>query len=232
LGALDTWAQASIVFMEPIETTPRVADVGAHPRIPPTRKDGSEPLTDSDTPLGVGLSDFWAWSTSDLIDNTTRGRLAEFIVAVAAGIPISGVQDPWAAWDLTMPDPEPIRIEVKSAAYLQRWRQKRYSVIQFSTRKTLAWDAETDVMDTVRRRQAQVYVFALFAHKEVETLDPLDVSQWRFFVLPTQVLDARTRSQRSITLPTLKQLTNEIYFRDLAKAIRSAARANSPTTQT
>jgi hypothetical protein len=209
--------------MEPVETTPGVANMGAHPRILPTRKKGSESLTDAGTPLGVGLSDFWAWSTSDLIDNTTRGRLAEFIVATAVGVPTTGVQDAWAPWDLTMPGPEPIRIEVKSAAYLQRWRQKRYSLIQFSTRKTLAWDPETDVMESTARRQAQVYVFALLAHKEVKTLDPLDVSQWRFFVLPTQVLDARSRSQHSITLPSLKNLTNEVLFRDLAEAVRSAA---------
>jgi hypothetical protein len=218
--------------MEPTETTPGVADIGAHPQIVPRRKNGSESLTDAGTPLGVGLSDFWAWSTSDLIDNTTRGRLAEFIVATAVGVPTTGVQDSWAAWDLTMPGPEPISIEVKSAAYLQRWRQERYSLIQFSTRKTLAWDAETDVMETIARRHAQVYVFALLAHKEVDTLDPLDVSQWRFFVLPTQILDSRTRSQHSITLPSLKKLTSEIHFRDLADAVRSAAVANSGTAQT
>jgi hypothetical protein len=221
-----------IIVMEPIETTPSVADVGAHPQILPRRRNGSESLTDAGAPLGVELSDFWAWSTSDLIDNTTRGRLAEFIVATAVGVPTTGVQDSWAAWDLTMPGPEPIRIEVKSAAYLQRWRQKRYSLIQFSTRKTLAWDAETDVMETVPRRHAQVYVFALLAHKESETLDPLEVSQWHFFVLPTRILDSRTRSQHSITLPSLKKLTNEIHFSELAKAVRSAASANSGMAQT
>jgi len=32
------------------------------------------------------LRDFWAWAYSDLIGNTERGRLAEFIVAMALGI--------------------------------------------------------------------------------------------------------------------------------------------------
>jgi hypothetical protein len=74
---------------------------------------------------------------SDLIDNITRGRLAEFIVASALGISIDGVRDSWAAWDLTIPDPL-IRIEVKSSAYLQSWFQKSYSNVTFATPKTLA----------------------------------------------------------------------------------------------
>jgi hypothetical protein len=78
-------------------------------------------------------------------------------------------------------------------------------------------------MDTESRRQADVYVFALLAHKEVETLDPLNVGQWRFFVLATSRLDERTRSQHSITLATLKALTDELKFGEVAAAVLAAA---------
>ena len=47
----------------------------------------------------------------------------------------------------------------------------------------------------MKRRQAEVYVFALLAHQHGATLDPLDVAQWEFFVVPTVTLDRRERSQ-------------------------------------
>ena len=51
----------------------------------------------------------------------------------------------------------------------------------------------------VVRRHAQVYVFALLAHTGKATVNPLDLDQSAFYVLPTAVLDGRTRSQHSIT---------------------------------
>ena len=57
--------------------------------------------------------------------------LAEFIVATALGIPTDGVREGWAAWDLTTPGG--VRVEVKTAAYLQSWAQKELSKISFST---------------------------------------------------------------------------------------------------
>ena len=50
-------------------------------------------------------------------------------------------------------------------------------------------------------------MFALLAHTDQQTLDPLDLSQWEFYVLPTTLLDNRKRSQHSITLPSLRKLS-------------------------
>src|SRR2546430_517491 len=169
------------------------------PTVSVSRKMGSEPLTSGGLPTGQTLADFWGWSGSDLLDNVGRGVLAEFIVATALGIPTDGVRVNWAAWDLTTPGG--IRIEVKSAAYLQSWPQKQLSAISFSTPKTLAWDGDTGEWAREAERHAQVYVFALLAPTDPATVNPLDLDQWDFYVLSTAVLDAR--SQQSITLKTL-----------------------------
>jgi hypothetical protein len=84
-------------------------------KLPVMLKTGNEPLSDA----GKTLLDFWRWNGSDLASNTTRGRLAEFIVASAMNIDLSVPREEWSAWDLT--SPEGIRIEVKSVAYLQSW---------------------------------------------------------------------------------------------------------------
>jgi hypothetical protein len=80
------------------------------------------------------------------------------------------------------------------------------------------------VQDKEARRQADVYVFALLAHTDQETVDPLNLDQWRFFVLSTAVLDARTRSQQSITLRTLQDLCGgSVSYSDLARTVRDVA---------
>lgn len=190
-------------------------------RISASRKTGVEPFTATGQRVGPTVADFWGWSRSDLLDNTERGVLAEFIVATALGIPTDGVREGWAVWDLTTPDG--VRVEVKSAAYLQSWAQKELSRISFSTPRTLAWDADGGGFAEVARRHAQVYVFALLAHTDKASVDPLVLDQWTFYVLPTAVLDGRTRSQHSITLKTLQGLAEAVSFGGLRQAVNQAA---------
>jgi hypothetical protein len=190
-------------------------------RTQPIRRNGSESLHADGNSLGHTLLDFWRWSSSDLVSNAKRGVLAEFIVAHALGISLDGIRNEWDAFDLTTP--EGITVEVKSAAFVQSWSQRRLSSIVFRTPKTRAWDAETNVQAPESRRQAQVYVFALLACKDKLSIDPLNVRQWRFFVLPTVVLDARTRSQHSITLRSLEALAGEaIAYESLQEAVHQA----------
>ena len=61
-------------------------------------------------------------------------------------------------------------------------------------------------MELTLRRHADVYVFALLAHQDKASVDPLDLAQWKFYVLPTSTLDSRNRSQYSITLKSLSTL--------------------------
>lgn len=129
------------------------------PQLTVRMKNGSEPLHINGDTLPFSVIDFWRWSVSDLLSNATRGRLAEYIVATALQIPITTIRDEWSAWDLTTP--EGIQVEVKSAAYIQSWYQKKLSSISFRVPKTRAWDAETNQQDKISKRQAQVYVFTL-----------------------------------------------------------------------
>ena len=49
-------------------------------------------------------------------------------------------------------------------------------------------------------------------NKDKKTVNPLDISQWEFFVLPTKVLDQREQSQHSITLSSLNKITKSVSF--------------------
>jgi len=189
-------------------------------RLTIARKVGKERFHINGNKLDFDVLSFWQWSSSDLISNATRGIVAEYIVARGLGLAERGVRDGWAAFDLETPSG--IKVEVKSAAYIQSWHQKRLSSITFMTPKTRAWDADTNIQSSESKRQADVYVFALLAHTDKTTIDPLNLDQWRFYVLPTATLDERTRSQHSITLRSLEKLCSEaITYAGLSKAVEN-----------
>jgi len=185
------------------------------------RLSGSEPFRGASTNAGNVL-DFWQWATSDLLSNTQRGVLAEYLVASHLGV-TGGVRTEWDAYDLTTKSG--IRVEVKSAAYVQAWAQEQASQIQFGIAPSRAWNAKTGTFDTELRRQADVYVFALLAEEDRARVSPLDLDQWRFFVLPTSVLDARVPAQKTIALSRVIALgAQEVRFGEIADAVESAAR--------
>jgi hypothetical protein len=180
---------------------------------PVALKTGNEHLSGT----GKTLLDFWRWNGSDLASNATRGLLAEFIVASALVIDPSIPREEWSAWDLT--SPEGIRIEVKSAAYLQSWTQQKLSRIIFSIRPARAWDSASGKMAQEPQRSADVYVFCLLKHQDKETLNPLDMEQWEFYVISTDELNNYKRSSTSITLASIQKLTQGIPFKQLHEAV-------------
>lgn len=190
------------------------------------RQSGTERFRAGASDLGFDLLSFWQWSCSDLLSNATRGVIAEFLVAQALGIAAGGVRHEWAAYDLETP--EGVTVEVKSAAYLQRWHQERLSPISFLVPKTRAWDPNTGTFSSEVAWQAQVYVFALLDHKDKATVDPMDVSQWAFYVLPTGRLPNEAGSRRPIKLRALEDLEcAPVRFEALQEAVLNAARLGS-----
>jgi|SRR6185312_15137181 len=188
-------------------------------------KSGEERLNYNNQPLNFTLLDFWRWSVSDILSNATRGRFAEFIVATAANIDITQVRDEWGAFDLETGGG--IKIEVKSAAYLQSWEQKQLSKICFSTKLAVPWSLEIDKRTTIAKRSADVYVFCLLHHENKKTIDPLNLDHWEFYVLSTAQLNSYTRSQHSITLQSLKKLTNPVAYDRLNNEIEMKKSLNS-----
>ncbi|MEX2603639.1 MAG: hypothetical protein WD361_05530 [Gracilimonas sp.] len=189
-------------------------------KIKASPKTGNEYLTENGVNTKYNLLDFWRWSVSDILSNATRGRFAEFIVGTAVGLNPENLRDEWDAYDLTTENG--IKIEVKSAAYIQSWNQKSFSNISFSIKPARYWDAETNMHNNEPKRHADIYVFCHLKHKDQNTIDPLKMEQWNFYVLPTYRLDNYERSQSSITINSLKKLTKPIKYRDLKNGINKA----------
>ena len=184
------------------------------PPIPVIRRNGTEPIIGTEH---LRLKHFWEWSASDLMSNATRGILAEFLVAAAIG-KSDGVRSEWDAFDLQTTSG--LKLEVKSSAYLQSWYQRDLSKITFSIPPTRAWNAETNRYALKAQRQADVYVFALLHHKEQDTINPLDLSQWTFFVVSRKRLECVGPKRKSVGLAQLLKIRPRVSaFHELPAAI-------------
>ena len=156
-----------------------------------------------------------------------RGVLAEFIVAKALDLVGEAPREAWAKFDLQTESG--LKIEVKSAAYVQSWAQQRLSRIEFRYVATRAWDADTNKQEDVAIRHADLYAFALLQHREKRSIGPMDLDQWRFYAAATKAIAARERSQHSISLKSLEAhcgagdplWSGPLLYLDLREAVRT-----------
>lgn len=155
---------------------------------------------------GITVLDFWRWAFSDLIDNTQRGVMAEFLVysSLNRTTPDTQRRENWLPFDVMSPSGR--RIEVKSAAYIQAWTPENiFAQIRFDIGKKLAWDNATATSANVAKRNCDLYVFCLFTAK-TKDVPLLDLDYWDFYVLPTSVLDEKVPNQKGIALSSLLKL--------------------------
>ena len=117
------------------------------------------------------------------------------------------MESDWDKYDLLTP--EGISVEVKTSGYIQTWEQEKLSNIVFGIRPTLGWDSETNTYSSDKIRQADVYVFCVHKHKEQETINPLDISQWDFYVLKTEILNCKAPEQKSASLASILKIGAE-----------------------
>ena len=193
-----------------------------YPALEVARKIGDESLHQSGRALDFNLLDFWRWSASDLMSNATRGVLAEWIVARALGLE-RNVRVEWDAFDLLTRNGA--SIEVKSGAYLQAWAQSKLSPIRFDIRPT-----RLETERGAAKRRAQIYVFCLLAHQNQATVDPLNLNQWEFYVLPTATLNRILPTQKTLGLAGLVKLQpRRAGFDELAACINGLLSNSEPT---
>ncbi len=187
------------------------------PEISPENKNGNENFYLDNQNLEFTLKKFWIWNQSNLIENRTRGILAEFIVKEALNIK-KGTRIEWDNYDLITASG--IKIEIKSASYIQSWKQKDYSKISF--------DIEPKKMDSINpkftgkyKRWSDFYVFCLLDCKNQTNINPLNLNQWTFYVLNTNTLDEKVPKQKRIRLnPLLKLQPIKCNFAELKNIIK------------
>lgn len=165
---------------------------------------GNEEFTLHGSDAGITVKDFWSWAFSDLLNNTQRGVMAEFLVysSLHSNTPYkTQTRAIWMPFDVMSPSGR--RIEVKSAAYLQSWTTDFPSQVRFDIAKKLAWDGATYASEA--KRNCDLYVFCLFTAL-TRDVSILDLDYWEFYVLPTSVLNEKVPNQKGIALSSLLKL--------------------------
>ena len=155
----------------------------------------------------ISKTDFYNWAYNDLLMNNQRGHLAEFIVAHALDI-TDRPRDEWAPYDLEY---QGIKLEIKSAAYLQSWHRNpsaktKESKIIFGIAPTCDYDSVTEQrIHGNKQRRADAYVFCLLKHRDIKTVNPTDTSQWAFWVVSTERINALCGTNKTLALGVLEQ---------------------------
>jgi hypothetical protein len=179
------------------------------------------PLSGSEQFVGLDatVADFWRWAFSDLRNNTTRGILAEFLVARAVG----DDRSPRAGWDsFDVQAPDGTRIEVKCSAFLQSWAQKQLSNLSFGRLSGREFDEVSHQYSADVRYRADVFVFAVEAQREPDAYDALDIAHWEFWVASASII--RQQALKTVGIGWVRQhTTGPLRYGQLAGAIRTAA---------
>lgn len=171
-----------------------------YPAIESVRLSGAEPISDEHGQQVSDLNGFWSWAYSNIIDNAERGALAEYLVACALGVN-DNVRVNWDKYDLL--SPEGIAVEVKSSGYIQSWEQEKLSSLIFGIQPTFGWDSSTNTYSKQMARQSDIYVFCVHKHTDQATVNPLNIAQWDFYLLPTRVLNEKAGAQKKAVLSSL-----------------------------
>jgi hypothetical protein len=182
-------------------------------------------LNPDDPVEGLGtLVGFWRWALSDLIGNTNRGLLAEYLVGRLLGLSLDTPRLEWDCADLLY---HGRRIEVKASAYRQTWHhaESSDSKISFGVAPHRCWDAPSNTYGSEMRRWADVYVFCLLMPRgTVASREALVLDNWRFYVCSTVRLEQQIPlTQKTAALSTIERICGAgVDFRGLKVAVDAA----------
>ncbi|MBD2423397.1 MAG: hypothetical protein VKM34_08660 [Cyanobacteriota bacterium] len=154
------------------------------------------------------LDAFLRWQCGPLVAIANRTALAEWLVHRALGLDPGEHRREGA--DLELPG-GPITLAVRSAAYLQSAQQTAPTAISFP----------------MEQRTATAYVFCLLAEQDPARVNPQDLAQWRFWLVPTRSLHAE---RQSIGLQPLIRAHGEgMAYEQLGEAVEGLAQPDWST---
>ena len=164
------------------------------------------------------LEAFRRWALGNLVENRNRGLFAEWLVGTALGV--AGKER--LEWDEADLRYQGRLIEVKASGRGQAWPQDKPSTPTFDIRqRTRSWNAQTDTVEEFDppRRVADLYVFCLHQSYPATNSNVADLSEWEFWVVSTNTIDAELGNQKTIGLTRLEQLTDSVAWAELSESI-------------
>jgi hypothetical protein len=182
---------------------------------------GKENFLSHGSPTGLTMQDFWQFQYSNVYD--MQEYIAEFLVAKALGLEKPFNRDGWTLWDI---DYRGRRIEVKETGYYHSWRkdgkvskQRTFGISQAYSVDESGERVKDKNGNDIKERQNDYYVFCLNIGEDREGSNPLELSHWEFYVVPTKILNEVCGNNQSINLNRVRSLAKRIVFEDIKIAL-------------
>jgi hypothetical protein len=176
-----------------------------------------EPNRIIDDLYGNTVLDFWSWACSDLLNKNNRGVFAEFLVGAVLGT----TENARIEWDVADHIYRGRKIKVKSAAYLEHWLQAKPSRITFPLNHTQHKEIKTAIPGLTLYPMPEVYVFCLFTAQDRNETDMLDMGKWIFYPVAAQLIEARYRHKKVVTLKEVQRIAPSVQILQLRRTIDS-----------
>ena len=179
---------------------------------------GDEPFEYHGFSIGITMQDFWQYQFSNIYD--IQEHIAEFLVAKALGIAKPYNRSGWTPYDILYKGK--VRIEVKETGYYYSWQPKGKTSKRRSFSIANA-QCKDDKDNIIMKRQSDIYVFCLNTGEKEKESNPLELEHWEFYVVPTDVINARCGNNLTISLGKVAQLaTKATSFENLKEDIDKA----------
>jgi len=146
------------------------------------------------------VDDFVKWAYGNLLNNTTRAVVGEYLVHIALDSSTKQRID-WDAYDILY---KGFKIEVKSSGYLQTWnKERKYSKITFDISKKDPWLSKKNKSLGKVYRYSDLWIFCVHNEKDISKANSLDETQWEFYCSTTKWIDKEFGDQKSVGLSIL-----------------------------
>ena len=164
---------------------------------------GFEKIKGSD----VTISDFWKWACSDIIIPSNRDDYALFLVANSLELS----KMPRIHWENSDLRYRKKKIALRSSAYVEHWKQKRPKRLSFDIAPKKGLDAQTKESLTFTNRSPEIYIFAVLTEKRLPKIDVLDLDQWDFYIVRTEMLDEHHYETKKLGIRALQKLASPVH---------------------
>lgn len=176
-----------------------------------TRREPNTPLRGPRGEELARLSDFWTWAYAGSDADAEPRTMPHYLVELALGRTPSrrwGAR-PTGAAAMRQQLLDALTIEVRGASEVPSLARTGAANITFSL---------------ANRPTVDAWIFALLAHTDPSTIDPLDATQWAFFVVPDVFLELAHARSRSITLTQIaaSHFGTPVPWEGLADAMAAA----------
>ncbi|WP_260320478.1 hypothetical protein [Peribacillus simplex] len=81
------------------------------------------------------------------------------------------------------------------------------------------YDYGTNKNSPTIKRHADINVFCLLKEKNLELIEPLNMTQWEFYIVLTKDLDMHFPHQKTISLNSLKKIAHPCIYEELKQTV-------------